>query len=203
MFNGGVYPLLVKTLPPLSVTNVSANFVGTIDTTTISLGDISSVGFRYRIDGTSSYQTVGAVVSDTFSINVGGLTACTTYVYQAFIVAGGNTVYGNEQRFSTNCLRYIDTTICYGESFALHGQTFSNPGNYQLTVGNYTYYINLHHFPHTEDTVTITICQGQVCTYNGYVYSTGYYNNVIATTPYGCDSIVTLHILQVMIPHQL
>ncbi|MBP6935385.1 MAG: fibronectin type III domain-containing protein [Paludibacteraceae bacterium] len=94
-------------IPPTVTTNDATN----IQTTTATLNasftqgskPITARGFNYgTTSGSYTLSADGAVSGSTFSANITGLTANTTYYYQAYVTTDDGTVYGNEKSFKTN-----------------------------------------------------------------------------------------------------
>jgi hypothetical protein len=64
---------------------------------------ITAQKFRYGTStGTYTFSCDGTVSGSTFSANITGLTANTTYYYKAYVTTDDGTVYGNEKSFKTN-----------------------------------------------------------------------------------------------------
>ncbi|HQC05374.1 MAG TPA: fibronectin type III domain-containing protein, partial [Paludibacteraceae bacterium] len=64
---------------------------------------ITARGFNYgTTSGSYTLSADGAVSGSTFSANITGLTANTTYYYKAYVTTDDGTVYGNEKSFKTN-----------------------------------------------------------------------------------------------------
>lgn len=94
-------------IPPTVTTNDATN----IQTTTATLNasftqgskPITARGFNYgTTSGSYTLSADGAVSGSTFSANITGLTANTTYYYKAYVTTDDGTVYGNEKSFKTN-----------------------------------------------------------------------------------------------------
>ncbi len=94
-------------IPPTVTTNDATN----IQTTTATLNasftqgskPITAQKFRYGTStGTYTFSCDGTVSGSTFSANITGLTANTTYYYKAYVTTDDGTVYGNEKSFKTN-----------------------------------------------------------------------------------------------------
>ena len=94
-------------LPP----TVTANDATNVQTTTATLNasfvkgtkTITARGFRYGTSSGNYPSSCSGTVSGTnFSAGITGLTANTTYYYQAYVTTADGTVYGNEKSFKTN-----------------------------------------------------------------------------------------------------
>lgn len=94
-------------IPPTVTTNDATNVLATTATLNASFTQgskpITAQKFRYGTStGTYTFSCNGTVSGSTFSANITGLTANTTYYYQAFVTTDDGTVYGNEKSFKTN-----------------------------------------------------------------------------------------------------
>ncbi|MDR1757459.1 MAG: T9SS type A sorting domain-containing protein, partial [Bacteroidales bacterium] len=93
----------------------------------------------------------------------------------------------------------IDTTICHGEIFTLHGITASVSGTYLDTLQNIfgcdsIVILNLTVNQQIDTVIFATITLGDTYTENGFNLSeAGTYHYTLQNI-FGCDSIVTLHL---------
>ncbi|MBQ7490591.1 MAG: T9SS type A sorting domain-containing protein [Bacteroidales bacterium] len=197
IFANGLYDASVYTLAPSNLTSSTGTLNGYIDTTNISLSDITSSGFEYKLLSAPTYTNVGVITADTIHINLGGLQPCSTYVYRAYIVVNGIKTYGDEVKFTLGCHDFeIDTTICDGETFELFDKTFDHTDYYQFNVGSYSYSLDLSYYPPAVGTVTVTLCKGQKYYVGNSSYSTaGTYVVDAGQNAHGCDSILNLTIV--------
>lgn len=94
-------------IPPTVTTNDATNVLATTATLNASFTQgskpITARGFNYgTTSGSYTLSADGAVSGSTFSANITGLTANTTYYYKAYVTTDDGTVYGNEKSFKTN-----------------------------------------------------------------------------------------------------
>jgi gliding motility-associated-like protein len=93
-------------------------------------------------------------------------------------------------------------SICDGQTYTWHGQTYTATGSYTQTLTNAVtgcdsiVTLNLIVHPTQYTTFTDSICDGQTYTWNGQTYTaTGYYTQTLTSAVTGCDSIVTLNLI--------
>jgi hypothetical protein len=92
---------------PTVTTNAASSYTQTTATlnATITNPDnvtITAKGFEWRQTNGGTYtQIAGTGTGNTFTANLTGLTANTSYTYKAFITFNGTTVYGSEMTFTT------------------------------------------------------------------------------------------------------
>ena len=119
----------VGTQPPATITNltvtadgsgpgpvitdptVATNAATAVEQTTATLNatitnpdnvTITSKGFEWKATTGGTYtQIAGTGTGNSFTANLTGLTAGTSYTYKAFIIYNGHTAYGTEQTFTT------------------------------------------------------------------------------------------------------
>ena len=117
----------VGTQPPATITNltvttdgsspvitnptVTTNAATAIEQTSATLNatitnpdnvTITSKGFEWKATTGGTYtQIAGTGTGNSFTANLTGLTAGTSYTYKAFIIYNGHTAYGTEQTFTT------------------------------------------------------------------------------------------------------
>ena len=94
-------------IPPTVTTNDATNIQTTTATLNASYAQgskpITARGFNYgTTSGSYTEHISGTVSGSNFSANITGLTANTTYYYQAYVTTDDGTVYGNEKSFKTN-----------------------------------------------------------------------------------------------------
>ncbi len=91
----------------------------------------------------------------------------------------------------------LPMTICFGETFTLGGQTFSNSGKFpvvfQTAFGcDSTVTLDLKILPEAKSDLPKTLCFGETFTLGGQTFSTPGKFPVVFQTAFGCDSTVTL-----------
>ncbi len=158
---------------------------------------------------THIYQrdTVGAMVYDTLcaddlpivwngiNVNAGGNSAA---------VYTGTNVYGCDSNVTLHLTVYDTFLTIINDSVCTNNLPYAFGGNNYTASGTYTFnlqsikgcdsvvQLNLSVLPHYRDTFSVTICQGQVYTYNSNNYSNaGLYTNTFMRVN-GCDSIRVL-----------
>ena len=97
--------------PVVTDPTVATNAASAIAQTTATLNGeitnpdnvtITAKGFEWKTTTGGSYtQIAGTGTGNTFTANLTGLTANTSYTFKAFITFDGNTVYGSEMSFTT------------------------------------------------------------------------------------------------------
>ena len=93
----------------------------------------------------------------------------------------------------------ISQTICTGDSFAVGAHVHSTAGTFTDTLPSMNYcdsIVTLHLavLPHSYDTISHTICAGDIFAVGGHIHGrAGTYNDTLPSNNY-CDSIVTLHL---------
>ncbi|MFK8056703.1 MAG: gliding motility-associated C-terminal domain-containing protein [Saprospiraceae bacterium] len=91
----------------------------------------------------------------------------------------------------------LDTTLCFGESIDIFGQTYTQSGTYRDTLltpygCDTTLALTLTVLPNLLDTVSMWLCEGASVTFEGTSYSdTGTYT-IPLISQIGCDSSRTL-----------
>ena len=91
----------VATNAATSIAQTSATLNATI--TNPSNVTITAKGFEWKLTNGGTYtQIAGTGTGNSFTANLTGLTANTSYTYKAFITFNGSTVYGAEQTFTTS-----------------------------------------------------------------------------------------------------
>ncbi|HHW79958.1 MAG TPA: M6 family metalloprotease domain-containing protein [Acholeplasmataceae bacterium] len=80
-----------------NITSTSAKLNGTITGT-----GISSKGFQYRKQGTSTYTSL-STSSTPLQVNINNLSSSTTYEYRLYAVSSIGTTYSNTEIFMTDC----------------------------------------------------------------------------------------------------
>jgi len=145
-------------LPP----TVTANDADNITTTTATLNasfvkgtkTITARGFRYGTSSGNYPSSCSGTVSGTnFSADITGLTANTTYYYQAYVTTADGTVYSNEKSFTTSPIpptvttndttNIQTTTATLNASYAQGSKPITARGfNYGTTSGSYTEHIS-------------------------------------------------------------
>ena len=120
----------VTTSPATNITSSSATLNGTI--TNPDNVAITAKGFEYKrtVNGTYT-QLAGTGNGNSFTANLTGLTANTSYTYRAFITYGGNTIYGDEVTLTT-----IDGNVILSEDFS--AITDSTLSIISLSLNDYT-----------------------------------------------------------------
>ena len=63
---------------------------------------ISSKGFQYRKQGTSTYTSL-STSSTPLQVNINNLSSSTTYEYRLYAVSSIGTTYSNTEIFMTDC----------------------------------------------------------------------------------------------------
>ncbi|MBK7428111.1 MAG: hypothetical protein IPI60_14340 [Saprospiraceae bacterium] len=103
-------------------------------------------------------------------------------------------------------LNVIDTfysesyaTICQGEEYYFHGQSFTEAGSHPVVFPNSqgcdsTYMLHLTVNPSYSDTITTSICDGEFYDFHGDMISTSGTYDIAFQTIQGCDSLFTLHL---------
>ena len=94
----------------------------------------------------------------------------------------------------------VSATICTGNNYSFGGTTYSAGGSYShtfLTSHNCDSIVTLTLIvtPPLTATLNDSTCQGQSYAFGGTTYTTGGTYSHTFTTPGGCDSIVTLHLV--------
>jgi len=145
-------------LPP----TVTANDATNVQTTTATLNasfvkgtkTITARGFRYGTSSGNYPSSCNGTVSGTnFSAGITGLTANTTYYYQAYVTTADGTVYSNEKNFTTSPIpptvttndatNIQTTTATLNASFTQGSKPITARGfNYGTTSGSYTEHIS-------------------------------------------------------------
>ena len=112
---------------------------------------ITAKGFEWKATTGGTYtQIAGAGTGDSFTANLTGLTASTSYTYKAFITFDGTTVEGNEMTFTTlpddtpepcEAPTGLHTTDIQNESIAIAWDAAANVNSwnvrYRLTNGSW------------------------------------------------------------------
>lgn len=133
-------------IPPTVTTNDATNIQTTTATLNASYAQgskpITARGFNYgTTSGSYTEHISGTVSGSTFSANITGLTANTTYYYQAFVTTDDGTVYGNEKSFKTNLGAIVIaaneskpiTNNYVGDIIIHHGGQISNDSIFSFT----------------------------------------------------------------------
>ena len=97
--------------PVITDPTVATNAATAVEQTTATLNatitnpdnvTITSKGFEWKATTGGTYtQIAGTGTGNSFTANLTGLTAGTSYTYKAFIIYNGHTAYGTEQTFTT------------------------------------------------------------------------------------------------------
>ena len=97
--------------PVITDPTVTTNDASAIDETSATLNAtinnpssvaITAQGFEWKTTTGGTYtQIAGTGTGNSFTANLTGLTANTSYTFKAFITFNGNTVYGDEKTFTT------------------------------------------------------------------------------------------------------
>ena len=198
IFDATPYGYAIYTRPATNITGSSASLNGYIDTNFMDISSLDDIGFQYALVGDTAYTSISCMPDALPSLSLGQLLPCSSYVYRAYVVTGGQYLYGNTVSFTVLChtLDQIDTTICHGALFHFNGQTYLQDGTYYQIVNNTTYTLNIHYYPSRENTISASILQGEEYYVNGIAYNTsGTYTLRFATDQNGCDSIVILTLI--------
>jgi hypothetical protein len=93
----------------------------------------------------------------------------------------------------------VQASICNGQSYTFHGQTYTTAGNYTYTVPSTTggcdtvYNLFLQVTAFLTTNVTAGICAGQSYNFHGRILTTaGTYRDTVLSTGAGCDTIYRL-----------
>jgi len=149
-----------------------------LDDETMTLDETICEGEVYTLDG------VDYDASGTYTATVTTASGCESTITLTLTVLSLG--------FST-----IDTTICFGQSYMFNGSTYDATGTYtEMVVNagscNEAVTINLTVLDEITTDLTISICEGEVYSFDGTDYdATGTYNATL-TSVAGCDSLVTL-----------
>jgi M6 family metalloprotease-like protein len=131
--------------PATNITNNSATLNGT------ATGQgISSMGFEYRVTGTSNY-TQQIVTSSPLSYNLTGLNSMTTYEYRVFAITSSGTFYSVTETFTTGCGTAIQLPYNYGFESGLTCWISASSNNDFITIVSSSSYPNCN--PHTGNSM--------------------------------------------------
>ena len=107
--------------PVITDPTVATNAASSVEQTTATLNatitnpdnvTITAKGFEWKATTGGTYtQIAGTGTGNTFTANLTGLTANTSYTFKAFITYNGTTVYGNEMTFTTNSSSVTPPTV--------------------------------------------------------------------------------------------
>ena len=179
----------------------------------------TSKGFEWKSTEGGTYEAV-EVTSGTLAYNLTGLNVNTTYIYRAFVIIMGRTIYGEEKIFTTAC-PVVNVTIsgqaeiCNGESAMLTASGVStylwsndnqgdvitvtpqNSNTYTVTgtdvygcMGTATHSVTVN--PTYNTPLVAEICQGENYDFFGELLTTtGTYTHTLQSV-HGCDSVLTL-----------
>lgn len=120
-------PILVAN-PATNITNTSATLNGSV-----TGQNISSMGFEYRIAGSSNY-TQQIISSTPMSFNLTGLSSMTAYEYRVFAISPIGTFYSNTETFTTGCGTAIQLPFNYGFESGLTCWTSASSNNKFITI---------------------------------------------------------------------
>jgi hypothetical protein len=91
---------------------------------------VTAKGFEWKATTGGAYtQIAGTGTGDSFTANLTGLTASTSYTYKAFITFDGTTVYGDEETFTTQ----VDSTGIENR-LAAHVSLYPNPAKEYVDI---------------------------------------------------------------------
>ena len=96
-----------------------------------------------------------------------------------------------------------DITVCYGETATFNGESWTETGTYTTTVEATTdncdtlYTVNVTVLPQNTASETITVCYGEIATFNGQTLVEGANTITVAGQGTDCDTLytVTLNVL--------
>jgi hypothetical protein len=150
-----LYEQGITTLPPTDITATSAHLHAFADTNFLDLTSLTNFGFEYRLLGDASFTTFACTPTANVDVTLGQILPCTTYVYRAFAEMNGIYIYGDTFHFTTLCQPVVamDTTICFGDAFSFHGQTYPQPGTFYQVVNGTTYVLDIHNYPSRDTTI--------------------------------------------------
>ena len=100
---------IITVLPPTNITTTSVTLNGSISGT-----GIISMGFEYRLSGTTNFIQQ-AVVSNPLQLILNNLSINTSYEYRIYVTTSFGTLYSNIETFTTDCGLVLSTP--FTESF--------------------------------------------------------------------------------------
>ena len=145
-FSAGALEPGVTTGAATSINNSGATLAGTSQ----NIDNATEVGVKYAafaasIDWTTIQTKVAAAtISDSWMVDVTGLTADTKYAYAAYAVTPSGTIYGETASFTTETAESADVTVNFADLTFPDGFPDSkNPGTTEKTwqFGNESYTI--------------------------------------------------------------
>ncbi len=100
-------------------------------------------------------------------------------------------------------------SICTGECYTYNGNNYCNPGTYQIPLGSGStcdtvLQLHLSNYPAATSDLTVAICPGECLSFMGNTWCTpGDYEAVVpGASAQGCDSIIQVHLTQIVVPIQ-
>ena len=178
-------------------------------TTTATNGCDSIVTLHLTINQTK-YAEEAITACDSYTWNGETYTESGDYVYTTVASNGCDsivTLHLTINHSEIAALEYI--TICYGETYTWHGQTYAETGSYDVTLQSIhgcdsIVTLNLTVLPEViieSQSITISIDDTPYTWHGKPYYDTGLYNDVIKYTNTNCDSVIYELDLRVFMVH--
>ncbi|HBG70525.1 MAG: hypothetical protein A2W93_03660 [Bacteroidetes bacterium GWF2_43_63] len=165
------------------------------------------------IHGCDSIYTLNLTVSPTYAFSENHAICQgssytwhgTTYSAPGVYTKNYTSVNGCDSTYTLNLTETTsytfseDHSICIGESYSWHGNTFNTAGIYTAAYVSSTgcdsvYTLNLSVNPQYAFSESHSVCQGDSYIWHGTIYSTPGIYTAAYTTVNGCDSIYTLNL---------
>jgi len=189
----------VTTLPANSVTQTSAILQGSIKNPNSQT--ISSKGFEYKeLSSTNGWE--GKPVSgDNLTFELNNLTPYTSYIYRAYVVVGGNTIYGSEQIFRTLPIlpAFTDPVVTLNQTEAVlsgsvtkGSETISSKGfEYREISASDWKTVSVTGEPLTATLTGLTACTTYECRSFALTLGGKFYSNTVTFTIITAPKVVT------------
>lgn len=160
----------------------------------------NNMTFSTIIVGSASETTITAEICEGASYTVDGNTYTEAGTYNYVVDNDGCPVEVTlELSVLTASTQVLEATICAGETYAFNGTDYSETGTYSASMQNSngcdsTTTLQLTVLEPVETALSVTICDGEVYTYNNTEYSeAGVYEHTF-NGENGCDSLVQVFV---------
>ena len=161
------------------------------------------------IAGSNAYDTISTTICNGQSYVIGGASYTNAGSYTITLtgaaVSGGDSIITLYLGVTTGGLDTINTTITQGQSYIAGGASYTNQGNYTITLPGaavsgcdsiITLNLTVIAGSNAYDTISTTICNGQSYVIGGASYTNAgsYTITLTGAAVSGGDSIITLYL---------
>lgn len=179
-----------------NATNIAKTSATLNGSTNAASGDITEMGFQWRLSSASTYNTLYGTYSDgNISASLTGLTAGTSYTFRAFVTTSSGTVYGGIKTFTTTQLtpptvvtgsatNVTETTANLSGTITAGDEAITGKGfQYKVSGGNYASIVG------TLSGTTLSASLSSLMTGTTYTYRA--YATTNSSTYYGSERTFT------------